>query len=213
MNYNKGQHQGKGRLCHWARQLAGSWSVAGLQQLLRWTPPPPPLTLLAHILSCQQQQINNNKLLFVCFCSTITSSENLFNLFWGHLSPIRLIMWGFSCRLFVFVTLKLKWLRPASWSRGSSLVTTQGQWFSNFFVFSSVEPTYWGKPTRDIMIELELRASGVKIKGVSSWVRPAWVQFTDHTDIGHIFDTAENGKNCEHYNALKENNFESNQDI
>ena len=103
-------------------------------------------------------------------------------------------MWGFPCRLFVFVTLKLKWLRPASWSRGSSLVTTQGQWFSNFFVFSSVEPTHWGKPTRDIMIELELCASGVKIKGVSSWVRPAWVQFTDHTDIGHIFDTAENGR-------------------
>ena len=85
MNFNKGQHQGKGRLCHWARQLAGSWSVAGLQQLLRWTPPPPP-PLLAHILSCQQQKINNNQLLFVCFCSTITYSENLFNLFWGHLS-------------------------------------------------------------------------------------------------------------------------------
>ena len=34
-------------------------------------------------------------------------------------------------------------------------------------------PTYWGKPTHDIMIELELRASDVKIKEVSSWVRPA----------------------------------------
>ena len=63
------------------------------------------------------------------------------------------------------------------------------------------------------MIELQLRASDVKIKEVSSWVRPAWVQFTDPRDIGHIFDAAENGRKFEHYNALKENNFGSNQDI
>ena len=55
MNYNKGQHQGKGRLCHWARQLAGSWSVAGLQQLPRWAPPPPPP--LAAAAEDQQQPV------------------------------------------------------------------------------------------------------------------------------------------------------------